>query len=158
MSPILRPLTEDDLDVLVELEQVLFGAGAWSRMSLAQEISGPGRWYVGIEQDTELIGYAGLWFDGNDVEVMTLGTRPDAQGRGIGRMLLDALLARARELGAGSMFLEVRVDNEPALALYAGAGFVRMGLRKRYYQPENIDAYTMSKDLRTADGPATAQQ
>lgn len=158
MSPNLRPLTEDDLDVLVELEQVLFGAGAWSRLSLAQEISGPGRWYVGVEQDAELIGYAGLWFDGSDVEVMTLGTRPHAQGRGIGRMLLDALLGRARELGAGSMFLEVRVDNEPALALYAGAGFVRLGVRKRYYQPENIDAYTMSKDLRTADGPATAEQ
>ena len=46
------------------------------------------------------------------------------------------------------MLLEVRVDNEPALALYQRFGFERMGLRKRYYQPEGIDAYTMSLDLK----------
>ena len=41
------------------------------------------------------------------------------------------------------MLLEVRVDNEPALALYAKYGFEQIGLRKRYYQPEDVDAYTM---------------
>ena len=46
------------------------------------------------------------------------------------------------------MLLEVRVDNDPALALYQRFGFERMGLRKRYYQPEGIDAYTMSLDLK----------
>ena len=45
------------------------------------------------------------------------------------------------------MLLEVRVDNVPALGLYERFGFIRMGLRKRYYQPEGIDAYTMSLDL-----------
>ena len=45
------------------------------------------------------------------------------------------------------MLLEVRVDNMPALALYQRFGFQRLGLRKRYYQPEGIDAYTMSLDI-----------
>lgn len=45
------------------------------------------------------------------------------------------------------MLLEVRVDNIPALALYERFGFARMGLRKRYYQPEGVDAYTMCADL-----------
>lgn len=48
------------------------------------------------------------------------------------------------------MLLEVRVDNDPALALYRRFGFARMGLRRRYYQPENVDAYTMSLDLHRA--------
>lgn len=147
MSVTLRGLTDDDLDDLVAMEHELFGPGAWSRQSLAEEIVGPGRWYVGAESEGALIGYAGLWFDGDDAQVMTVGTRPEAQGRGVGRLLLDALLDRARELRAGAMFLEVRVDNDPALALYRRAGFEQIGLRKRYYQPENVDAWTMRKDL-----------
>ncbi len=144
---VLRPLVDGDLDALEGLERTLFGAGAWSRASLAEEIDGPGRWYVGAQDRAsgDLVGYAGLWFDGEDAQVMTLGTAPQAQGQGIGRGLLDALLDRARELRAGSVFLEVRVDNDPALALYGRAGFERLALRKRYYQPENADAWTMRR-------------
>lgn len=150
---LLRPLLPADLDALEAMERVLFGAGAWSRVSLAEEIDGPGRWYVGAQDSAsgDLIGYAGLWFDGYDGQVMTVGTRPDAQGRGIGRLLLDALLRHARDLGAGDVLLEVRVDNEPALRLYERAGFERLGRRKGYYQPENVDAWTMRLRLAAPD-------
>lgn len=144
---LLRPLVDADLDALEDMEEALFGAGAWSRASLAEEIAGPGRWYVGAQDRAsgELVGYAGLWFDGYDGQVMTVGTRPDTQGRGVGRMLLDALLDHARELGAADVLLEVRVDNEAALRLYERAGFERFGRRKGYYQPENVDAWTMRR-------------
>ncbi|MEN1976410.1 ribosomal protein S18-alanine N-acetyltransferase [Cellulomonas olei] len=144
MTVRLRPLVPADLDDLEAMEHALFGAGAWSRASLEEELDGPGRWYVGAEDAAgRLVGYAGLWFDGWDAQVMTIGTRPDAQGRGVGRALLDALLGRARELRAGDVLLEVRVDNEPALRLYERAGFERFGRRRGYYQPENVDAWTM---------------
>jgi ribosomal-protein-alanine N-acetyltransferase len=144
----LRPLVPADLDDLVAMEHELFGAGAWSRASLAEEIAGPGRWYVGaVDAAGELVGYAGLWFDGYDGQVMTIGTRTSAQGRGVGRLLLDALLEHARGLRAESVLLEVRVDNEPALRLYERAGFERFGRRKGYYQPENVDAWTMRLSL-----------
>lgn len=144
---LLRPLVAADLDALAEMERTLFGAGAWSRAALAEELDGPGRWYVGAQDRASggLVGYAGLWFDGYDGQVMTVGTRPDAQGRGVGRLLLDALLDHARELRAGDVLLEVRVDNEPALRLYERAGFERFGRRKGYYQPENVDAWTMRR-------------
>ncbi|CAM5782767.1 ribosomal protein S18-alanine N-acetyltransferase [Cellulomonas persica] len=149
----LRPLTPDDVPALDILEKELFGAAAWSTESLAQEVVGPGRWYVGAQYDAgPLVGYAGLWFDGLDAQVMTIGTAAAYQGRGVGRALLDALLDRARELGATSVLLEVRVDNEPALRLYQGVGFTRLGLRRGYYQPENKDAWTMRLDLAATHG------
>lgn len=153
MTVDLRPLVPADLDALEAMEHALFGAGAWSRVSLAEELDGPGRWYVGAQDrdSGELVGYAGLWFDGDDVQVMTIGTRPDAQGRGVGRLLLDALLGRARELRARGVLLEVRVDNAPALRLYERAGFERFGRRKGYYQPENVDAWTMRLRLTGAE-------
>jgi ribosomal-protein-alanine N-acetyltransferase len=146
---VVRPLTHADLPVLDRFERELFGAGAWSRAVLAEELEGPGRWYVGVQDPATgaLVGYAGLWFDGVDAQVMTIGTTTGQQRRGVGAVLLAALLARAREVGAAHVYLEVRVDNDPALRLYERAGFVRMGRRRGYYQPENIDAWTMSLAL-----------
>ncbi len=147
---LVRPLGEEDLPVLERMEQELFGPGAWSGASLAEELSGPGRWYIGAEDVATgaLVGYAGLWFDGFDAQVMTIGTASAHQGSGVGTVMLDALVAHARGLGAGNVLLEVRVDNEPALRLYERAGFRRMGRRRGYYQPENVDAWTMSLPLR----------
>jgi len=79
---------------------------------------------------------------------MTIGVGKAYQRQGIAAALLKALVDRAKRQGASRMLLEVRVDNDPALALYQRFGFERMGLRKRYYQPEGIDAYTMSLDLK----------
>jgi [ribosomal protein S18]-alanine N-acetyltransferase len=144
----LRPLVPDDVPALDVLERRLFGAAAWSPAGLAEEIVGPGRWYVGAAYGAgPLVGYAGVWFDGQDAQVMTVGTDEAYQGRGIGRVLLDALTEHAREVGATSVLLEVRVDNEPALRLYDRAGFEKLGLRRGYYQPENKDAWTMRLDL-----------
>jgi ribosomal-protein-alanine N-acetyltransferase len=44
------------------------------------------------------------------------------------------------------VFLEVRTDNEPAITLYRGLGFVTVGVRKRYYRASGADAYTMRRD------------
>ncbi len=154
----LRPLTPDDLPVLTRLERELFGPGAWSTAMLTEELTGPDRWYVAAVERSPLgaatvVGYAGLWFDGDDAQVMTIGVAAARQGRGVGGRLLGALVERARELGAASVLLEVRVDNEPALALYRRFGFVTLGRRRGYYQPENADAWTMRLDLRAAEAP-----
>lgn len=158
MSPVgatdavtLRPLTAADLPTIARLEVDLFGAGAWSPGMLAEELAGADRWYVAAVPAAAgapgaggaPIGYAGLWFDGDDAQVMTIGVAADHQGRGVGGVLLGALVDRARALGARSVLLEVRVDNEPALALYRRAGFATLGRRRGYYQPENVDAWTM---------------
>ncbi len=182
---VLRPIVVADLQRLAVLEVELFGAGAWSAGMLADELAGPGRWYVaavdatdpagtaepadprdpaelddppgsGVPAGARLIGYAGSWYDGDDVQVMTIGVTGTAQGRGIGGMLLGALLDRARRIGAGFAFLEVRVDNAPALALYERFGFERIGRRRRYYQPEDVDAWTMRVAL--TGRPATEER
>ena len=100
-----------------------------------------------LEKDLFGRGYAGYWYDGDDAEIMTIGVGRPYQRQGIAAALLETLIVSARRQGAKRMLLEVRVDNVPALALYERFGFTRMGLRKRYYQPEGIDAYTMSLDL-----------
>ena len=139
---------------IAALEKDLFGRGAWSEQSVRQEFHAPARTYLlDIEGDAVqtadpvVRGYAGYWYDGDDAEIMTIGVGRPYQRQGIAAALLETLIVSARRQGAKRMLLEVRVDNVPALALYERFGFTRMGLRKRYYQPEGIDAYTMSLDL-----------
>ena len=148
----LRPLTPGDVVTVAGLECAIFGESAWSAEMVREELTGPGRWYVGVDdEDGHLVAYAGTWFDGDVVQVMTLGVAQAARRRGLGAVLLAALVGHAREEGAEAVLLEVRVDNEPAIELYTRAGFVPLGRRRRYYQPEDVDAWTMRLPL---DPPA----
>jgi len=144
----LRALTPADVAAVAELEREIFAVSAWTAAMVREEITGPGRWYVGLPDEVgHLLAYAGAWFDGDVVQVMTLGVAPRARGAGLGRRLLEALVCHARDVGARAVLLEVRVDNEPAIGLYERAGFVTLGRRRRYYQPEDVDAWTMRLPL-----------
>jgi ribosomal-protein-alanine N-acetyltransferase len=155
----LRPMTADDVPRVVELERQLFGPSAWSEAMIAGELHAPGRWYVAaVEGGDALVGYAGLWFDGDVTQVMTIGVAPVVQRQGVGTALMSALIERSRELGASAVLLEVRVDNAPAMAMYEGFGFTVLARRRRYYQPEDADAWTMRLELAVPepDAPSDA--
>ncbi|PFG33974.1 ribosomal protein S18-alanine N-acetyltransferase [Sanguibacter antarcticus] len=154
MTVLVRPLRAADLDRVAVLEVELFGRSAWSYGMLAEELGALGRWYITAEAVPEdrvgagdVVGYAGLWFDGELSQIMTIGVSTASQGSGVGSRLLEALVVRSRELGAQGVLLEVAVTNGPAIAMYEKFGFERLGVRKRYYQPEDVDAYTMRLDL-----------
>lgn len=139
-----RAMTTADLPAILVLEDELFGSQAWTEQMLRDELADPAtRWYVVAEQAGEVVGYAGLAVFGDEAHVMTIGTTLDRQGQGIGRRLLRALLAEAERRGAVRVILEVRVDNASAIGLYESEGFETVGVRKRYYQPENVDAAVM---------------
>ncbi len=156
MSAALRRLTSSDVRAVLALERALFGPSAWSEAMVREELGAVDRWYVGIDgpgpagvgavgaaPGPALVAYAGASFDGEVVEVMTIGVATHAQRRGLGARLLEELMAHARTLGAVAVMLEVRVDNDAAIALYERAGFAVLGRRRRYYQPEDVDAFTM---------------
>lgn len=94
-----------------------------------------------------IVGYAGLDVSGSTADVMTIAVAPEARGTGLGRRLLDHLVTAATRAGAEALLLEVRADNDPALHLYDKAGFERINVRRRYYQPGDVDAVIMRKLL-----------
>ena len=125
---------------IAQLEGELFGRGAWNANMVREELDAPARTYLldvlGEAEQAVVRGYAGFWYDGEDAELMTIGVGKAYQRQGIAAALLQALVDEAKRQGASRMLLEVRVDNDPALALYQRFGF------------EGIDAYTMSLDLK----------
>ena len=70
----------------------------------------------------------------DEAEILTIAVDAAHQGRGVGRALLSENLRQAANAGAKVMFLEVAKDNAPALALYEGFGFARVGERAGYYR------------------------
>ncbi|WP_166442197.1 ribosomal protein S18-alanine N-acetyltransferase [Nakamurella flava] len=142
-SPTLEPLPWWDIPALVELERRLFpGDSPWSAEMFWSELA-VGNHYVVHRDEAGLVdGYAGLAVGPDVADVCTIGVRPDRQGRGLGRLLLRDLIAAS---GGQRMMLEVRTDNDPAIALYTSEGFRRIGLRRSYYFPSGADAYTMER-------------
>ncbi|HNV13016.1 MAG TPA: GNAT family N-acetyltransferase, partial [Dermatophilaceae bacterium] len=69
------------------------------------------------------------------------------RGTGLGDRLLGDLLGRASAAGAQSVLLEVRADNAPALGLYGRHGFEQVSVRRRYYQPGDVDALVLRRRL-----------
>lgn len=144
LTPVaLDRLTPADIPTLVELEKTLFpGDDPWTAEMFAGELAAGYHYVVHRDHDGMVDGYAGLALLGDEAEVHTIGVRPAAQGRGIGRALLRDLLAHA---GIRRVVLEVRTDNPPAIGLYRSEGFVVVGIRRRYYRPSGADAYTMAR-------------
>jgi ribosomal-protein-alanine N-acetyltransferase len=144
MSVRLEPLRRKDVTRCAALERVLYkDDDPWSEQAFRSELDS-GFYYLGAYVDGHgLVGYAGMSVVGSagdrEANVHNIGVDPAWQRRGIGRALLNALLARADEAGA-PVFLEVRTDNTPAITLYEAHGFNRIGLRRRYYQPSGADA------------------
>ncbi|MDR3107099.1 MAG: GNAT family N-acetyltransferase, partial [Bifidobacteriaceae bacterium] len=105
----LRAAAVGDLDGIVELEWLAFGVEAWTRQMLAEELSGPNRRYWVVEVGGQVAGYAGVFLGWDSAEVMTIAVDPVARGQGLGRRLMERLLAEARVAGLRRVMLEVAV-------------------------------------------------
>jgi [ribosomal protein S18]-alanine N-acetyltransferase len=134
------------IEQLLPIEADLFGAEQWSPAMFWNELANDHYYLVALDRDDELVGYAGLSVDGDEAWVQNLAVRRDRQRYGIGRSLLEALLAEARRRGVRVVLLEVAVDNGPAQRLYDEYGFQIVGRRRGYYQPSNTDALVMRRE------------
>jgi ribosomal-protein-alanine N-acetyltransferase len=72
----------------------------------------------------------------------------------LGHVILGELESRAAAGGASGVLLEVRADNAAALALYDRAGWRQVHVRRRYYQPEDVDALILAKTVAAEGNPA----
>jgi ribosomal-protein-alanine N-acetyltransferase len=136
------------IEEVLPLEEDLFGPEKWSAAMFWNELAQRHFYRVAVDEPGgPVLGYAGLSVvDADESWVQNIAVRRDAQRRGIGRLLLDDLLAEAARRGVRKTLLEVAVDNAPAQKLYASYDFEPVGIRRGYYQPSNTDALVMMRD------------
>lgn len=139
------PMAERHLAALAEIEKTCFHA-PWSEKMLREEL-GKGIFLV-AERDGQAVGYVGCQTVLDEGYITNVAVSPDCRRQGIGRALIEELAQRARAQGLFFVTLEARASNAPAIALYEGAGFDRVGMRKNFYTAPSEDAVLMTLFLK----------
>lgn len=172
----IEPMTPQDIEAVMNIELVSFTA-PWSARAYDYEVrynemahyyvarlqkempinSGASsllqRWFKRQPAQTNtplmVVGYGGFWLMVDEAHISTLATHPLWRRRGIGELLLLAMIDQATEIGARWVTLEVRTSNIGAQALYRKYGFEVTGLRKKYYSDNGEDALIMTTPIIT---------
>lgn len=147
----LRPATVADLPALMHLE-TLFPEGdrisvrSWRRFLARQAC-------VLVAEAGAVLGAVVVLTRAGSLtaRIYSLAVDERAQGRGVGRKLIEAALACAAEAGCMRLSLEVRPDNDPARTLYRKCGFVERGVKPEHYA-DGTSALIM--DRAVPQGPA----
>lgn len=142
-----RYLTETDIDQLVHIEQQSFTL-PWTKDAFMNELTiNPFAFYLGIELDNKLVGYAGYWSIMDSAQITNIAILPEYRQKKLGEKLLKQVLIDTKEKGATTLSLEVRVSNHIAQSLYRKLGFQDGGIRKKYYSDNQEDALVMWVEL-----------
>ncbi|MQY16457.1 N-alpha-acetyltransferase RimI [Streptomyces sp. RB5] len=148
----LREMRWWDIPAVLELERDLFPEDSWSRGMFWSELAHAGgpegtRHYTVAEDGGRLVGYAGLGAPTEQADVLTIAADRAYWGTGLGPRLLHDLLDAAADRGCAEVLLDVRADNPRAQRMYERFGFRAIGVRRGYYQPANVDAVVMRREM-----------
>ena len=142
---ITRLMTAEDVDAVHEIDLASF-AIPWTRDAFAKEAENKCARYLVLCEDGKPVAYAGVWFVLDEGHITNIAVLKEERGQGIGRQLTHGLMQYLSNLGAAYATLEVRKSNEVAQNLYKSLGFIKLGVRKRYYEDNGEDALIMVCD------------
>jgi len=135
-----------DIPEVKVLEDSLFPVDAWTQEMFHNELA-----EVGISREVmvtrlagKIVGYVSFRYVADEGDVVTIAVDATVQKQGVGTAMMDWLEATAKDRGIRNLFLEVRSDNIPAIAMYLARDFERIDLRRNYYDT-GVDAYVMRK-------------
>lgn len=119
----------------------------WRQSSFEDCLNGRQKCWL-AEHKGILVGYVVVTHGGGDAELLNISVAPNYQRKGIGQTLLNHAVNCVKDK-ADMLFLEVRVSNRKAIALYEKEDFFEVGQRKNYYPTLNghEDALLMARQL-----------
>ena len=138
----LIPMNEENFRDAAAIEQVCFTDDPWSEAQFHEELSLDfSRTFIAYS-DGQAAGFVNVWLTPPLAIINNIGVLPEFRGKGIAAQLMTAAINCCQ--GCSGISLEVRVSNEPALALYRKFGFTQVGYRKNFYSNPREDAYVMT--------------
>ncbi len=109
----------------------------WTFDILKNELESKNSLYFVAKLNDEIIGFASIKIILDECELMNIVTKKSYRKNGIGNLLLNVIINKAKELKLTKINLEVSNTNVTAINLYKKAGFKEVGLRNKYYNNEN---------------------
>ena len=138
-------MTQAHVAQIGELEQRCF-SDPWSSRSIASELENPLALWLVAEEKGVVAGYIGSQAVLGEADMLNLAVAPEYRRRGVGEQLVLRLIELLSRQGVGSLTLEVRVSNTPAITLYEKLGFTQVGRRRNYYEKPREDAWILRKE------------
>lgn len=138
---VIRPMTADDLASVHALECAA-QSDPWSQEHFAEELDKPYAWTDLCWRQGQLAGFVCAWLISGELQIQNVATAPAFRRQGVAARLLAGVLKRAAATGFDSAWLEVRIGNAAAIALYERFGFAGVARRPGYY-PDGEDALVM---------------
>lgn len=142
----IKKMEHEHVDQVYEIEELSFFT-PWSKKSIHSEIDNPLGHYTVITDGDRVVAYGGFWIVEPEANINNVAVTPSHRGRGISRLLMNELIASAREKKAKELYLEVRSSNRVAQNLYRSLGFKMIGIRSGYYVDTQEDAIVMLLEL-----------
>ena len=143
----IRDMTRADLGDVMAIERASFSM-PWRATTFESLLNrSDADLIAAVSDDDRLVGYAVVWTVVDQAELGNVAVQQEWRQRGVGRMLVQAALERARARSAEECFLEVRESNRSAQSLYEKCGFRSIGRRRRYYSNPTEDALVMRAEL-----------
>jgi [ribosomal protein S18]-alanine N-acetyltransferase len=140
-------MTTEDIEDVIAIERASFQF-PWSTRFFLDELKVDCARSILAEVDGRIVGYVLFWMLSEEVDIHNIAVHPSFRRHGIGRLLLEQVVAAARHQKFLRVTLDVRRSNDEAQSLYRSFGFVTRGLRKAYYSDNGEDALVMALELR----------
>ena len=125
-----RRMTEADIEQVLKIEYAAY-SHPWTRGIFLDGLKSYDCWLM--FDGSQQVGHGVIQVIIDEAHLLNITVKPESQGGGLGLSLLEHLMQRAAELGAGECFLEVRDSNRSAYRLYERYGFNEIGRRRDYY-------------------------
>lgn len=140
------PMTTEDLPEILKIEGDSF-TNPWSRTMFERDILHNKLAHIfTVRRDSAIIGYFSLWKIVDEGHLVTLAVVPEKRRQGLGSAILLEIIRRARELRIDKITLEVRENNREAILMYTKFGFIKAGVRLKYYD-DGVNAWIMDLNL-----------
>lgn len=143
---IFREWKYSDILKISEMEKECFPQEPWSFKTLASAFGGENFFGTVAEDGGEIAGYGSITVAADTADIGNIAVAEAYRRCGAGGEILERLAAYAKSCGAARVFLEVRVSNSPAMAMYLKHGFKGVYARTRYYS-DGEDCLVMAKEL-----------
>ena len=143
---VVKAMAIEHIDGVMVVENLSFKI-PWSKNAFIEEVTNNKfAIYAVALAGGKVIGYAGMWKVFDEGHITNVAVHPEFRNNGVGRVLIEHLIDRARIEGIARMTLEVRRSNIAAQKLYQKYDFMESGVRKGYYADNGEDAIIMWKD------------
>lgn len=141
----IEKMSREHLSEVASIEEMSFSL-PWSLESLELMLTEQASALVALE-DGRVLGYVGMMCVLDEGQIINVAVHPDARRRGVGRSLMQAAEAYAKERGIVFLSLEVRESNIAARSLYSSLGWEEQGIRKGFYSHPVENACVMTKSI-----------